>query len=246
MIHINFPLKCIILFLAVLLVAPLISPYLDSPVTNVSVNASTEVLATTSYGNVTKEGPFGNPTSPVKIAYIVGVHPWEQYSHDAAVQSVKKLDKSLKYNYYIYHINVPGGIDADYETGRMDGQILAEQYVVPDILHNNYQLVLDIHSNKGGEDFYTVNWFLNVPYPDESTNRIAQELQGKIPGIVFYEPPLASSPYYVTIPIIKNGTPAIIYEAYAYDPPETRLELAEKVLRAVDSIDFNYSVSQLA
>lgn len=244
--RITFPITCIVLFLAVCLAVPLISPYFHSPTTNVSVNASTEVLATTENGNVTKEGPFGNPTSPVKVAYIVGVHPWEQYSHDAAVAAIKKEDKSLRYQYYIYHIYVPGGINSDYDTGRMDGQVLAENYVVPDILKGSYQLVMDIHSNKGGEDYYEVSWFLNVPYPDERTQKIADQLKGKIPGITFYDPPLASSPYYVTIPIIKQGVPAIIYEAYAYDSPDTRLALAEQVLKAVDSLNFDYDTSKLA
>ena len=244
MIKTSFPIICILIFLSVLIAVPLISPNMDSPVTNISVNSYNEVLAETEYGNVTKEGPFGNASSPVKIAYIVGVHPWEQYSHDAAVQAVRKNSKSLKYTYYIYHITVPGGIDTDYETGRMEGQVLAEQYVVPDIEKSNYQLVLDIHSNKGGEDFYEINWFINVPTNDTKTSQIAQQLMERIPGLVQYDPPLASSPYYVTIPIIKNGTPAIIYEAYAYDPPETRLALAERFLHAVDSLPFKYPVEQ--
>lgn len=237
----------LMLFVLVIIAASVISPLMDSPVTNVSVTPENVVLAETSYGNVTKEGPYGNATSTVKVAYIVGVHPWEQYAHVAAVDTIKKMDKSLKYCYYIYQINVTGGMDSDYETGRMDGQLLALNYVVPDILKNNYQLVVDIHSNKGAEDFYDVSWFLNVPYNDNRTQQIADELQSKIPGMVFYDPPDPTSPYYVTIPLIKNGTPAIIYEAYAYDSPDTRLQLAEKLLRAVDSLEtIKYPVSQYA
>jgi hypothetical protein len=33
------------------------------------------LLGNTSYGNVVKVGPFGNKSSNIKIAYIVGVHP---------------------------------------------------------------------------------------------------------------------------------------------------------------------------
>ena len=244
MIKLKFPIIYIVLFLVVIFAVPLVSPYLDSPVTNISVNPSSEVLAETGTGNVTKEGPFGNASSPVKIAYIVGVHPWEVYSHDAAAAAVKKNSKSLKYKYYIYNVSVVGGIDSDYETGRMDGQLLAQQYVVPDILKNDYQLAVDIHSNKGEEDFYDISWFLNVPYNDTRTNQIAQELVEKIPGMVLYDPPISSSPYYVTIPLIENGTPAIIYEASAYDPPETRLALAEELLRAIDSLPLKYPVNQ--
>ncbi len=65
---------------------------------------------------------------------------------------------------------------------------MAEKYVIPDILENNYQLVMDIHSNKGMDDYYTVNWFLFVPYNDDRTNRIAQELRNKLPAIGSYDP----------------------------------------------------------
>lgn len=235
----------IMLLSLVYISASVISPFFHTH-QNVTVNPYSETLASNEYGTVTKMGPYGNATSPVKVAFIVGVHPWEIYSHEAAVQSIKKYDKSLKYCYYIYQVNVTGGVDSDYETGRMYGQLLAKEYVVQDIEKNNFQLVLDIHSNKGGLDYYDVNWFLNVPVDDKETNRIAQELQAKIPGIVFYDPPDPSSPYYVTIPLIKEGTPAIIYEAYAYDSLETRRNLADKLLLAVDSLNLKYPIAQLA
>lgn len=227
----------LMLFGLVIIAVSVISPFLYSTLTDILVNPESVVLAETSYGNVTKIGPYGNATSTVKVAYIVGVHPWEQDAHVAAVNAIKKMDKSLKYCYYIYQINVTGGMNSDYETGRMDGQLLAKQYVVPDILENNYQLVVDIHSNKGADDYYDVSWFLYVPYSDNRTEEIANELQNEISGMTFYDPPDPTSPYYVTIPLIKNGTPAIIYEAYEYDSPETRQELADKLLRAIDSLN---------
>jgi hypothetical protein len=237
----------IMLFLLVCISSAVISPFLDSPVTNVTVNAHTEVLGNNSYGVVAKMGPYGNTSSPVKVAYLVGVHPWEQYAHDAAVKAVQSKDKSLKYCYYIYQINVTGGIDTDYETGRMAGQILAGDYILPDIEKNDYQLVVDIHSNKGGKDSYDVGWFINVPYEDQRSNQIAQELLDKIPGLVTYNPPLSTSPYYVTIPIIRAGTPAIIYEAYEYDSSQTREDKAYHLLLAVDNLKIiNRSLANLA
>jgi hypothetical protein len=234
----NFPIKYIIVILAVGLAAILISPFLYSPEANDTVTLTTEGLANTSIGNVTKEGPYGNTSSPVKVAYIVGVHPLEYESHEEAVMAIKKLDKSLRYSYYIYYVNVTGGVNAGYETGRMNGQLLAEKYVVPDILANNFQLAMDIHSNKGRDDNYAVSWFLFVPEGDDITNKIAKELQSKITGIGMYDPPYASSPEYVTMPLIQNGTPAVLYEAYEYDSPEVGQDKAEKLLRAIESLEF--------
>lgn len=246
----NFKIKSliigVILFLAVYLLASAISPHFYGPI-NITSTPYQQVLGTTDYGNVTKEGPYGNVSSTVKVAFIVGVHPWELYSHQAAVNSVKKYDKSLKYCYYIYQVNVYGGVSTDYETGRMDGQLLARNYAVPDIEKNNFQLAVDVHSNKGALDYYDVNWFLNVPWNENHTNIIAQELQSKIPGIVFYNPPEASSPLFVTVPLIKSGTPAIIYEAYVYDSPEIRQYKADELLHAVDNLQqLKYPVAQLA
>ena len=237
----------LMLLICVCVSSSIISPFLDSPVTNVTVNAYTEVLGNNSYGTVAKMGPYGNTSSPVKVAYLVGIHPWEIYAHEAAVKALLNHEKSLKYCYYIYQINVTGGIDTDYETGRMAGQILAGDYIIPDIEKNDYQVVVDIHSNKGSKDSYDVGWFINVPYDDQRSNQIAQELLEKISGLVTYNPPLSTSPYYVTIPIIKAGTPAIIYEAYEYDTPETREDKAYQLLLAVDNLRIiNKSISYLA
>lgn len=234
---IKLPIKIIVLFLGVCLAALIISPSLYSPEVNDTVSLTTEVLANTSIGNVTKEGPYGNTSSQVKVAYIVGMHPREYVCHQEAVNAIRNLDTSLKYSYYIYYIHVADGVDAAYGTGRMNGQLLGEKYVVPDIMANNYQLTMDIHSNKGRYESYAVGWFLYVPTKDEYTGNIAKHLQEKIPGIRIYIPPYASSPKYVTIPLLSNGIPSMVYEAYEYDSSEIGQDKAEKLLKAIDSIE---------
>ena len=59
-----------------------------------------------------------------------------------------------------------------------------------------------------------------------------------VPGLVSYDPPNPTSTSYVTIPIIENGTPAIIYESYAYNTPETKKTRMNEVLSAVDNLIF--------
>lgn len=234
---IKLPIKIIILFLGVCLTALLVLPSLYSPEVNDTVILTTEVLANTSIGNVTKEGPYGNTSSQVKVAYIVGMHPREYICHQEAVNAIKKLDMSLNYSYYIYYVDVTGGVDTGYETGRMNGQLMSEKYVVPDIMANNYQLTMDIHSNKGRYESYAVGWFLFVPTNHEYTSNIAKQLQEKIPGIGIYIPPYASSPKYVTIPLLSNGVPSMVYEAYEYDSSEVGQDKAEKLLLAIDSLE---------
>jgi hypothetical protein len=223
----------------------LLTPNSHPPV-KIEVNPYSQVLGYTDYGNVVKEGPYGNASSPVKVAIIVGVHPWEFVAHNMAMESIQTHVKSLKYCYYIYRVNVTQGID-DYETGRMNGQLLANKYVVPDIGNQNFQLVMDIHSNKGSLDNYDVGWFLNVPVEDNQSSNLAYQIQARVPGLVLYDPPDPTSPYFVTIPIIRNGTPAIIYESYQYDPTDTEQSRMDKVLSAVDNLPLKlkYPVEKL-
>ncbi|MGZ7160551.1 MAG: hypothetical protein ACXVHR_08755 [Methanobacterium sp.] len=195
-----------------------------------------QVLGGTDYGTVVKIGPFGNPNATQKIAYVVGVHPLENDSHIAMIQSVISLNKSTNYSYYIYNVNVTKDRDS-YNEGRMHGQILANKFAVPDIIRNHYSLVVDVHSNK--DDNYQKQFFIVVPVEDSKSLYIAQKLIPEIPGIVYYQPPGdagPSSPAYVTIPIINSGTPAIVYETNRTDPYEVTLKHATDFINAVEKL----------
>ena len=50
--------------------------------------------------------PYGNANSPVKIAYILGVHPREKGSHEKLEKALLNKSSNLSYCYYIYKINV--------------------------------------------------------------------------------------------------------------------------------------------
>lgn len=77
-------------------------------------------LGGTDYGNVFKNGPYGNPNASQKIAFVVGVHPLEINSHSAMVQTILKLNESSTYSYYIYSINVTQDREL-YNEERMNG-----------------------------------------------------------------------------------------------------------------------------
>ncbi len=201
---------------------------------NKSSNISPESrsLGSTDYGRVTVEGPFGNPNSPVKIAVIVGVHPLESSSHKAMVESIKSSDKSLNYCYYIYRVTVTQNAK-DYDKGRMNGQLLANKFVVPHIINGNYNLALDIHSNRGN---YKEKWFVFAPSEDGRSKSIALKLKEGLPGFVYYNPPSQTSPKYVTIPLINGGTPAVVYETFLYESYDDTMRHAKAYLNAVDGL----------
>ena len=196
-----------------------------------------QLLGSTVYGDVVKMGPYGNDRSPVKIAIIVGVHPLEYVVHNMAMESIENNNESLKYCYYIYRVNVTQDLFV-FDTGRMNGQLLANQFVVPDIVNDSYMLIVDIHVNYGANDGYAVRWFLNVPTPDKESTELMNQIITMVPGLVSYDPPNPTSTSYVTIPIKYNVTPAIIYESYAYNTPETKKTRMNEVLSAVDNLIF--------
>jgi len=81
---------------------------------------------------IVREGPYGNPGSPNKVVFVVGVHPLEAQSHDAIIEAIRTLNNSLKKCYYIYRINVTKDA-SDYNKGRQNGELLANTYAVPNI-----------------------------------------------------------------------------------------------------------------
>lgn len=236
---------CSILAIAMLSFVDSSSSYGSNYSNNESLNITTftsnipQVLGGTDYGTVVKSGPYGNPNATKKVAFVVGVHPLENESHMAMVQSVVRLNKSTNYCYYIYNVNVTKDRDS-YNEGRMNGQKLAYKFAVPDIIQNHYSLVIDVHSNK--DDKYQKQFFVVVPTPDERSMHYANKIISEIPGLVYYMPPGddgPKSPAYVTIPVINSGTPAIVYETNRTDPYEVTLKHAVDFVNAVEKLNLN-------
>ncbi len=202
---------------------------LFEPLTNVKVMGGTD------YGYVLRGGPYGNRDSAVKVAYVLGVHPLEFNSHKAILEVIFNRENSLKYCYYIYMVKVTRNA-SDYNYGRINGQLLASQYAVPDMMAKKFNLIVDVHSNRG---FYLEKRFIAVPVKDKTSESIVYLLLNKISWLVFYVPPAEKGPTsgpYVTVPLIKSGVPAIVYETYMYEPYETTLYHANEFISAIDGL----------
>lgn len=190
-------------------------------------------LGSTDYGSVTREGPYGNTGSPHKIAIIAGVHPQEAQSHNAFIKSLQEHNSTLKNCYYVYKVNVTRDAD-NYEKGRNNGQKIANQYLVPDIKNKNFDLVIDVHSNRGN---YERRRFVSVPAGSAPAENIASQLVQKLNWLIIYDPPNPTSPEYVTIPLIKSGIPAIIYETYGYEPYNQSKKQADQFIVVLDQVE---------
>ena len=190
-------------------------------------------------GTVHLHGPFGNEESDIKIAYLIGMHPLESKAHRGLFDTILDKNDSLNYCYYIYNINVAGELDEETE-GRMDGQLLAQEFAAPHIIENDYDFFADIHSNKGlkGPGTYKKTNFVFAPgFDDESTN-ILNVLLEKISELVYYAPEYRTSPPYITLPVVESGIPTIVYETYSYEPMEKTYDLSEKLVEAIDNLEF--------
>jgi hypothetical protein len=199
--------------------------------TTESSKVTSTVLGKTNDSTVVKEGPYGNTSSNVTVAYIVGVHPRESGAHKAIVESIQENSASLNKAYYLYIINAPL-YQNNYPAERLNGEKLANEYVVPDIIKNHYQLAVDIHSSNGS---YAVTRFVFVPITDNESLSIARELANKISWLSYYYPSDPSSTEYVTVPLINAGIPSVVYETYKYDSNATTREHAQEFIKVIDS-----------
>ena len=198
-----------------------------------SSDKSVKTIGKNSIGTVTLEGPYGNVNSSVKVAYILGQHPRESNAHDAIYDSLLNNSDYLNYSYYVYRINVTAESD-DFEESRMNGQLLAQDYVVKDVLKNGYDLVIDIHSSNGG---YVQDPYIFAPVSDDTVAyEAANNVTKAINYVIYYEPASYSSPQYSTIPIDEGGIPAIVFEMRGN--PDHSLETeANQFIHIVDKLN---------
>ena len=202
-----------------------------------STNFDSILLGENDLGSVHLHGPFGDASSEIRIAYVIGMHPLESKSHRALFDELTSRD-DLKYCYYLYNINVS---DKDSETeGRLEGQLLAQEFIRDDIISKEYDLFLDIHSNRGsrGPGEYKITNFLFAPGFDEKSSGFMNVIIDSIDEIVYYAPEFRSSPPYITEPTAKAGIPTLVYECYSYEKFDFSCDLASKLIDVVDNLDF--------
>ncbi len=197
------------------------------------------LLGENNLGSVHIHGPYGNCDSNVKIAYLIGMHPLESKSHRALFESVRHLNDELNYCYYIYNTSVSGKLDEKTE-GRMDGQLLAQEFIAPHVIGCDYDFVVDVHSNKGlvGPGKYEQTNFIFAPGFDEASTEYLDILLSCIDDLVYYAPEYRTSPEFITIPIVESGVPTIVYETFSYEPMTKTYDLALKLVECVDRLDF--------
>ena len=207
-------------------------PFISNSSDEVVTPKNVVKIGNNSIGTVTREGPYGNANSSIKVAYILGQHPRESNAHDAIYNEILNSSDSLNYSYYVYRINVTSGND-NFEESRMNGQLLAEEFVVNDVIGKNYDLAIDIHASNGG---YIQDPYIFAPVSSDTiAYEAANNITKAINYIVYYEPASYSSPQYSTIPIDEGGVPAIVFEMRG-NPDHSLESEAYQFIHAIDDL----------
>jgi len=169
-------------------------------------HTTTKTIGSNSLGTVQLIGPFGKGSN--KVAVIVGVHPQEGAAHLAMMNALKTLASKLtNVKIWVFKVNVYD--KSNYETSRMNGQLLASKYVVPNI-DSSYKLVVDSHGNRG---LYATNDFVFAPAKDSSSVNYANKIVYRTDFLKYFYVK-GSSPDYVTIPLANKGIPSVVFEMY--------------------------------
>ncbi|WP_296872875.1 adhesin [Methanobrevibacter sp.] len=200
-----------------------------------STEYESELLGRNDLGSVHLHGPFGDKDSKVRIAYVIGMHPLESKSHRALFEKLTaKTD--LRNCYYLYNINV--NEDSSETEGRLEGQLLAQEFIRDDIIDKKYDLFLDIHSNRGpqGPGDYQITNFVFAPGFDDKSSEYMNRILDNMEEIVYYAPEFRSSPPYITEPTAKAGIPTLVYECYSSEDFELTCRLAERLVDVVDDL----------
>ena len=202
-----------------------------------STQYDSTLLGENELGRVYLHGPFGNEDCEIRIAYLIGMHPLESKSHRALFEKLINK-KDLNYCYYLYNINV---CEANSQSeGRLEGQKLACEFVKDDIINKNFDLFVDIHSNRGsrGPGDYQITNFIFAPGFDDESSRFLDMILEDISEIRYYAPEHRTSPPFITEPTANAGIATIVYECYSYEPMEVTCDLAGKLIDSIDGLDF--------
>lgn len=193
----------IVLVLVVLLVAVLIWA-------NIAQHTN---LGSNSNGYVTKDvySHYKNPTA--RIAIVTGMHPREGLATTMVPHAIKLFALLNRVEVTDYHIMVQNQPE-NFDIGRSNGEALAAQYAVPDIIKSNYQLTIISHDHEQG---YGEGYYIATPTRDDKSISLAEAVHQLIPHFNFYPGSSeirkqASSVILVDKPLAKAGIPVFVYE----------------------------------
>ena len=197
----------------------------------------TTIIGKNSNGTVYKV-TYGNLSSNNTAIMILGVHSLENGTHIATNESIMNFTKenTLKNRFVAYCIklnfNDSGMNTSDYDTNRHMGELLANEFVVPDIEKYDPYVVVDVHEM---ENYWEYQKYVGVINNESNVSmQYANEIASNLSFPVF---PITggTSPEWVTIPISNNRHEVILFETAQDDSMENKTRIASNLVRTVDN-----------
>lgn len=160
----------------------------------------------------TYQGYSSGNTENKKIAIVTGIHPREPLSKSVMTDLLKKYNVPPGWTIVQYDINVVKNPN-DFSIGRNNGETLAANYILSDIVKSKYELVIICHDHENG---YGEGFYFATPKMDQNSVTFADTLKSDLPNFNYYknngntEP--GSSNVHFTDPLVSDGYRAIVYE----------------------------------
>lgn len=206
----------------------------DGPV----LDEYTTIIGNNSNGTVYKI-VCGNNSSTDTAIVILGVHSLESGIHNATNQSIMNFtkDNTLNKKFIVYFIKLnfkDSGMNiSDYNTNRHMGELLANDYVLPDIENYNPYIIVDVHEM---EDYWDIQRYVGVV---DNKSSVTMEYANEISvnsSYPIYPIRGGTSPDWVTKPLAKKGHNVILFETAQADTQRNKTLTAIDLVRTIDKL----------
>lgn len=233
-------LNIILLALLILLIVGAgIATFLQKDTQDVEIlDNYTTIIGKNSNGTVYKI-TYGNNSSDETAIMILGVHALEGGIHNATNETIMNFTKenslNRKFVAYFIKLNYKGsGMNtSDYNTNRHMGELLANEYVLPDIKNYNPYIIVDVHEM---EDYWEEQEYVGVL---DNRSALEKEYAYRISNNLSY--PIftinaGTSPEWVTMPLAKENYIVLLFETPQKDTPYQKLQTARNLVRTIDNL----------
>ena len=202
------------------------------------MNQYANVIGSNSNGTVYKI-TGGNSLSSDTAIVILGVNSLESGIHNATYESIINFTKnnSLNKKFIVYFIQLnfkdSGMNTSDYDTNRHMGELLANEYIVPDVENYDPYIVVDVHEM---EDYWDLQRYVGVVDNKSSTTMDYANKIGKNLSYPVYTVRTGTSPEWVTIPIAKKNHNVVLFETAQNDTQYNKTLTARDLVRTIDAL----------
>ena len=181
----------------------------------------------------------GNSFSSDTAVVILGVHSLESGMHNATYEAIKNFtkDNSLNRKFIVYFIKLnfnDSGMDTnDYNTNRHMGELLAYDYVVPDIDQYDPYVIVDVHEM---EDYWERQKYVGVLNHSSNTTMKYANAIGDSIGFPVYTFKSGTSLQWVSMPLAEKNHTVFLVEAPQNDTQSQKDQIARDLVKGIDNL----------